>query len=237
MIILFLRWLLFFGFIFFAFPQEFVPFKPEKPLRFCEEQKAWIQKAESDVEWVELKKQKNLRIHLPYATYNNITGHDLYCGQHRAFMHMDGARKLYIALAELQKIHPGYGFLIFDAGRPAHAQKVLYQAVQGTRWRNFIASPRLGSVHSYGMAVDLTIINEKGMSLDMGTPFDSFAPHSGKAGEAKALQNGKLTPQQVQNRELLRKVMRAAGFKRLDHEWWHFNAELSRVVREWYDTL
>lgn len=217
-----------------SFADEFVPVLPEKPLRFCKEQSAWIKKVEADIEWVEIKKSKAIQIQLPYATFNNVTGHDLYCGQQRTFMHMDGARKLFIALAELQKKHPHFGFLIFDTGRPTHAQQELFNVVQGTKWRNFVSRPRVGSVHSYGMAVDLTITDAQGKQLDMGTPFDSFAPHSGKAGEAQGLINGSLTKKQVANRELLREVMRAAGFKRLDHEWWHFNAELSAVVRKWY---
>lgn len=34
---------------------------------------------------------------------------------------------------------------------------------------------------------------------------------------------GKLTPEARCNRELLRRIMRQAGFKALRTEWWHFN--------------
>lgn len=217
--------------------QEFVPATPAQPQRFCAEQAEWVRKAANEPEWAELKPGKGITIRLPYASFQNITGHDLYCGIQRAFLHKDAARKLQEALAELQKQKPGYGLLIFDAARPRHAQRELFNVVQGTRWQKFIASPGLGSVHSYGMAVDLTITDPKGIPLDMGTPFDSFTPHSGKAGEAQALQSGKLNREQIRNRELLRDIMRRAGFKRLDHEWWHFNAEVSRVVRKWYEQL
>uniref|UniRef100_UPI002FDB74CB M15 family metallopeptidase n=1 Tax=Paraprevotella clara TaxID=454154 RepID=UPI002FDB74CB len=41
--------------------------------------------------------------------------------------------------------------------------------------------------------------------------------------EAVLIKLGKLTPEARRNRELLRRVMRQAGFKALRTEWWHFN--------------
>jgi D-alanyl-D-alanine dipeptidase len=50
----------------------------------------------------------------------------------------------------------------------------------------------------------------------MPTPFDSFS--------AKAAANySPLPPIPYQNRELLKKVMQAHGFKVLPTEWWHFD--------------
>lgn len=216
---------------------SFEPAKPAEPLRFCEEHGQWLRLVQKDEEWVEITRTPGIKVRQPYATFENITGHDLYCGVHRAFLHVDAARKLEAALAALQELHPGYGFLVFDAGRPRHAQQELYIVVKGTAYRHFVAPPEEGSVHSYGMAVDLTITDSTGTPLDMGTGFDVFESRSGEAGESEALRDGTLTRQQVDNRILLRRVMKAGGFKRLDHEWWHFNAEKSKVVREWYEQL
>jgi D-alanyl-D-alanine dipeptidase len=38
------------------------------------------------------------------------------------------------------------------------------------------------------------------------------------------LSTGELTLKQVENRKLLRKVMRSQAFRNLPTEWWHFNA-------------
>jgi D-alanyl-D-alanine dipeptidase len=42
--------------------------------------------------------------------------------------------------------------------------------------------------------------------------------------EAHFLAKGELTQQQIDNRKLLRKVMKSQGFRNLPTEWWHFNA-------------
>ena len=58
----------------------------------------------------------------------------------------------------------------------------------------------------------------------MGTPFDYFGPEAHIDHEAELVAQGKLTAAEVRNRQLLRQVMRAAGFIPLRSEWWHFNA-------------
>lgn len=40
---------------------------------------------------------------------------------------------------------------------------------------NYVTPPYKGSVHSRGMAADLTIVNKEGKELDMGTSFDFSA--------------------------------------------------------------
>ena len=43
--------------------------------------------------------------------------------------------------------------------------------------------------------------------------------------------------EQVKNREILRQIMKKAGFIALPSEWWHFNAYPSKYVRENYNRL
>ena len=212
----------------------FIPVKPEKPLMFCTAQKEWIATAENFEGWEEVTGLKNLVIKMPYATFDNFSGHNLYCGIQRAFLHKDAMQKLRWASALLKKQEPDYKFILFDAARANHAQEMLRATVRGTPWQHFVSSPSKGSIHAYGMAVDIGLLNEKGELADMGLPYDSFAFYAGKNGEKQALEQGLLTSKQMKNRELLRSVMEQSGWINLPSEWWHFNAAPGDTIRAKY---
>ena len=212
----------------------FVPQKPAKPLRFCVSQREWIAAAEKFEDWSEIKGIKNLTIRMPYATFDNFTGHDIYCGVQRAFLHKDAMQKLRWAAAALKKREPNYKFIVFDAARSNHAQEVLRAAVRGTPWQSFVTSPATGSIHAYGMALDIGLLDANDELVDMGLPYDSFAFYAGKRGEKQALEQGLLTQTQIDNRELLRSVMGQSGWINLPSEWWHFNAAPSDTIRAKY---
>jgi zinc D-Ala-D-Ala dipeptidase len=71
------------------------------------------------------------------------------------------------------------------------------------------------SGHSRGSTIDMTLANDDGHELDMGTPFDFFSPKSSPADPT-------VTPEQHANRMLLATAMRRRGFRPYDREWWHF---------------
>lgn len=72
------------------------------------------------------------------------------------------------------------------------------------------------SGHTRGSTFDLTLFDmREGHDVDMGGPFDFFGPCSAPSFDA-------ISPQQKRNRIILRDAMRAAGFKPLYTEWWHF---------------
>jgi D-alanyl-D-alanine dipeptidase len=71
------------------------------------------------------------------------------------------------------------------------------------------------SGHSRGSTIDMTLANDDGRELDMGTPFDFFSPRSSPADPT-------VTPEQHANRMLLAAAMRRHGFRPYDKEWWHF---------------
>jgi D-alanyl-D-alanine dipeptidase len=50
--------------------------------------------------------------------------------------------------------------------------------------------------------------------------------------EAEHLVGGKLRPDQVANRELLRDAMTGHGFAGIDNEWWHFEMLDRQHVRK-----
>jgi D-alanyl-D-alanine dipeptidase len=140
------------------------------------------------------------------------------------------ALKLAAASRYLQEKHPNLRLLVYDAARPQQAQVKLWNALPGMperQRRQYVADPREGSIHSYGCAVDLTVATNAGTPLDMGTPYDYFGELAYPSRENQLLKAGKLTRQQLANRQILRTVMLRAGFTRIEYEWWHFNA-LSR---------
>lgn len=212
----------------------FVPPKPAKPLRFCTAAKQWIEYATQDSNLVEITNMSGIRMDLRYGSFNNVTGHDLYCGRQRAFVHRDALPKLKKAIRLMQKELPGYTFVIFDAARPMYAQAALKSTVAGTPYSNYVSSGKTGGLHNYGLALDMTLADSTGALLDMGTDFDSFERCAGEVGEAEALERGRLTQQQLDNRNLLRGIMKRAGWVTLNSEWWHFNAYTRSYTKENY---
>jgi len=222
----------------FSFAHEtdslFVPPKPEKPLRYCTSAKKWIDFAVHDSNLVEITKIRGLRMDLRYASFDNVTGHDMYCGIQRAFIHKDALPKLRRALRIVAKELPGYSLVIYDAARPMYAQAVLKSSVAGTPYSHFVSSGKTGGLHNYGLALDLGLVDSLGTPMDMGADFDSFERCAGLKGEADALKSGRLTQQQIDNRNILRGIMKRAGWVMLPSEWWHFNAFTRSYTKEHY---
>lgn len=165
-----------------------------------------------------------IRTDLKYATTDNFTKTILYDSLFNIYMHPIAANKLVKAQKRLKTINPNFCLLVYDAVRPLSVQKKMYKVVQNTKYAAYVANPVRTGLHNYGMAVDLTICDEKGNPLDMGTPFDYFGSAAGINREDELVQKGVLTNQQVKNRRLLREVMTYAGFLTIRGEWWHFNA-------------
>jgi D-alanyl-D-alanine dipeptidase len=88
----------------------------------------------------------------------------------------------------------------------------------------YVSNPKNRSLHNLGAAVDLTICDEFGNPLDMGTKYDDFREIAYPELEKHFLKTGELTNRHIENRELLRKVMRKEAFRNIPTEWWHFNA-------------
>ncbi|MDH5557511.1 MAG: M15 family metallopeptidase [Alphaproteobacteria bacterium] len=178
----------------------------------------------SSPDYVELGPTDGVAVDLRYATVNNFTGQNLYGEFDSAFLHGIAAAKLRDAVARLRRINPEYQLVIFDALRPRSVQWQLWEKVVGTDQQKYVANPKGGSIHNYGFAVDISILDGAGRELDMGTPFDDFTPLAQPRYEEKFLKEGRLTEAQIANRRLLRRVMEEAGFSSLRLEWWHFNA-------------
>lgn len=183
-------------------------------------------------EFINLKTLPNVRIDLRYNGLNNFMQEDLYQGFGEAYLHQWAFAKMQLASKTLARENPNLNFLVFDALRPRSVQKKMCRFVEHTPYKNYVADAELGSLHNFGMAIDLTLTDQDLRELDMGSEFDDFSELSQVKIEKQLLAAGKLSAQQIENRLLLRNVMQAAGFQQLPHEWWHYNALDSESVRK-----
>lgn len=175
---------------------------------------------------------EGIHVDLRYAGTDNFVGRDLYGALDCAWLHHLAATGLERAAALLAREAPGHRLRVLDALRPHRVQIQLWDHLEGTDLRQYVADPARGSIHSFGMALDATLLDAQGRELDMGSGYDEMTELSHPALEARHLAQGKLTQQQLRNRELLRGVMRAGGFTGIDNEWWHFEMLDRQHVRQ-----
>ena len=178
-----------------------------------------------------------IEVDLRYATTQNFDGRVLYVGIDCAWLRVEAAAGLEGAAAWLAAHHPGHCLRVLDALRPQRVQETIWRDVQGTPGERYFADPVRGSIHSFGMAVDMTLVDPAGHELDMGSGFDEMSVRSHPALEAEQLAAGAITREHIAARGVLRSAMAASGFSGIPTEWWHFNlgdperirAELPRV--------
>ena len=195
--------------------------KPEKPLFRKSSLELQLEKA-GLVNVCEL--DSSIRFDLKYAGKDNFTKSVLYDTLRSIYLQPEVAQKLIRAQGILKSKNPSLRLLVWDAARPMSVQRKMYAKVSGTPLHNYVADPTRTGLHNYGCAVDITICSTDGSLFDMGTPFDYFGKNAGILQEQRFVQQGILTKKQLENRQLLRKVMCEAGFLTVTGEWWHFNA-------------
>jgi len=180
----------------------------------------------------------SIAVSLLYATPNNFVGEIMYDDLTEAYLHPEAAEALLKAQRLLKEKHPDYTLIIYDATRPMFAQRKMWDLVKGTSKSIYVSNPsRGGGLHNYGLAVDISILDENGVPLDMGTIVDHLGPEAHITNEADLVKKGVITGQAKQNRELLRSVMRGAGFRALHSEWWHFNLYSREVAKKNYKLI
>lgn len=176
-----------------------------------------------------------LLVNLIYATPDNFMKKVVYSGITQIWLHPIAAEMLITAQSLLKKEHPQWSLLVYDAARPMSVQRKMWNLVRGTNQVNYVGNPANGGgLHNYGMAVDVTITDDTGKPLSMGTPFDFFGKEAHTTDEDALLVSGKITRIELENRRLLRRIMRQAGFRAIPYEWWHFNAcSRSEAIRKY----
>lgn len=166
----------------------------------------------------------SIAVKLLYATPENFTGELLYEDLKDAYLHPDALKSLLRAQQSLKEKHPGYSLIVYDAARPMSVQKKMWNVVKGTSKNIYVSNPsRGGGLHNYGLAVDISILGNNGIPLPMGTEVDHLGIEAHITHEAELVKDGKISQEAVRNRQLLRLIMKEAGFRALNSEWWHFN--------------
>ena len=158
----------------------------------------------------------DVSIELAYAKKDNVTGKKIY-KYNRCFIHQDALAKLSSAICLAKSL--GYKLKIYDAYRPSLAQEILWKFCPD---KNFITPPHIGSPHSRGIAIDLTLMKNN-KTIDMGTSFDYLYEESYHA-------NIKLSISAQKNRLILLGIMTASGWDFYKNEWWHYQLYNSK---EW----
>ncbi len=177
-----------------------------------------------DGQYRALHSLSGVRVDLRYASTRNLLGRNLYAPHDCAWLHGQAADALQQAATWLAQHRPGLQVLVLDAARPQRVQELFWAHVQGTPMEPYFAPPGQGSIHSFGMAVDLTLIDAAGgHELDMGTPFDDTSERSHPALEHRHAAAGLLSDEQLAHRRLLRAAMQQAGWQGIATEWWHFD--------------
>ena len=175
---------------------------------------------------------RSVRLDLRYATAHNICGLPLYKRGEHLWLHEHAAAHFGEAVALVREYGGGdYGLVVFDGYRPQRVQEALWGKCSDDR---YVADPKKGSMHTRGIAVDVTLekhyvgtrLKALGDSspttdwipLDMGTDFDEMSEKA----HWNAFEKGLITPEQHGNRMELRGIMETAGFETIPTEWWHY---------------
>ena len=157
-----------------------------------------------------IDKSFGVEFDIRYASKNNVTEVAFY-NNNLCYLHKDAASCLEkaVKLANSQ----GYKMKIFDCFRPLKAQQFLFDNFPSG---DFVSNPKTGAVpHCRGIAIDLTLIDENGIELDMGTKFDDFSSKSYHA-------NQEVSVEAQKNRFILMGIMLSAGWDFYKNEWWHY---------------
>ena len=154
----------------------------------------------------------------------------------------------------LQEQQPDWRLAIFDGWRPLAVQAFMVEhtvlelcrkrgvdpaetssareavtAEVGRFWASPDPDPATPPPHSTGAAVDLTIVDHRGLPLDMGSAIDAIGavsyPDHFEAVAQEAAEPAQRTWARGchRRRRLLRQVLQQAGFAQHPNEWWHFS--------------
>ena len=138
-----------------------------------------------------------------------------------------------------KNLNKGWNFKIWDGYRTIYTQGLLYKDYkkklekENPDWsyektkKNveiFVSfpskEPLLPAPHNTGGAVDLTLVDEHGNDIQMGTDFDefnikSYTEHYSDKNGIKAIFH--------KNRMTLKNILEDVGFVNYHEEWWHFS--------------
>jgi len=170
-----------------------------------------------------------------------------YRGHSPYYLRQNVVERLIQAQDYLQLLHPNWQIQIFDAYRPVAVQQFMVDysfrlALQARGLTEAQLSPnqrqeiwqtvyeiwavpsldeKTPPPHSTGAAVDITLIDDTGQIVDMGSPIDELSERSFPDYYANSQQWE--AQEYHAHRQLLHDVLLKAGFQRNPREWWHFS--------------
>lgn len=130
-----------------------------------------------------------------------------------------------------QSLPSGVHLMIWDAYRSVAAQEEMHARYVGELrvkhpfWSGaqimeladkFIANPRKICLHATGGVVDVTLCDDSGKVLDMGSPIDAFNQESETNSEF-------ISDAAKENRALLKRCLKSREFVNYPPEWWHWS--------------
>ena len=169
-----------------------------------------------------------------------------YGGKSPYYLRQSVVNALIQAQSYLQQLRPGWQIQIFDAFRPVAVQQFMVdyafsQLLQSRAlqlellsdaeieaiWQEVYkiwAVPNYNLAtpppHSTGAAIDITLVDNQGKVVDMGSPIDELSERSHP--DYYGNSTSKTQQQYHGHRQLLHQVMLQANFRRNPGEWWHF---------------
>ena len=181
---------------------------------------------------VDMSDQANIQINLAYAhdAPPNIFG-KIYRDDARLWLHKLLAEIVQRAAGFAAR--DGFSLLLYDGLRTCDAQAAMGESAIVKANPGWMEEPRLlspagGGAHPRGMAIDLTLIDDAGAILDMGTDFDFLAENSAPEHNPAHRQHPYLSDQVRANRARLDSYMMRASEETgtplllLPQEWWDF---------------
>ncbi len=164
---------------------------------------------------VDVSQNPNIILDIKYATKDNFVGEAVY-SKPKCYLVKEAANALNEAAKKFAE--KGLRIKAWDGYRPRRFQYRFWDLVKD-KYKNpevYVANPNKGSRHNRGAAVDITLVDQDGKELDMGTPFDEFSKKAHRGYK-------KLKKKVIENRKMLESVMQEVGFEGIPSEWWHYD--------------
>jgi len=155
---------------------------------------------------------RSIVVDLKYKTPDNFTKKAIYPKQFPALLRPITAARLAYANKLLKE--QGFRIKVWDAYRPQYAQIALWEG--SGKDPSYVANPYTNpSLHTHGVAVDISLVHLNGTDARMPTKFDEFSKRA-------ATNYFHTDPIVRRNLAILKGAMLKAGFQYIHSEWWHF---------------
>ncbi len=182
-----------------------------------------------------LVEEPHFIIDMMYARTNNMLGRAVYCDigyNNVAYVHKDVYDALLKTVPFLEKNK--FKMRICDAYRPPVAHQKFLEIIPRSKAKFFAETPEKSN-HCHGTAVDVCLTDINGNNLVYPTEVDAYEQCYQEQISKNIFEEFELhlqkayhnymqsSPEALNNREQLKKLMESVGFEAISNEWWHYN--------------